>query len=61
MKLTAVLVLIFCILNACGPSISPVDSAVQDKILYIGNGTEPKDLDPHVVTGVPESHILMAL
>ena len=27
----------------------------------MGNGTEPQDLDPHVVTGVSESHILMAL
>ncbi len=24
-----------------------------------GNGAEPKDLDPHIVTGVPEHHILL--
>ena len=29
--------------------------------MYIGNGTEPQDLDPHIVTGVPESKVLMAL
>ena len=49
------------ILISCGPSETPVSRAHLDSILYMGNGTEPQDLDPHVVTGVPESHILMAL
>ena len=49
------------ILSACGGTESKVDSALEEQILYFGNGTEPKDLDPHTVTGVPESHILMAL
>ena len=39
----------------------PVEESIESKILYLGNGTEPKDLDPHTVTGVPESKILMAL
>ena len=52
------LVLIF---SAFGGTESKVDSALKEQILYFGNGTEPKDLDPHTVTGVPESHILMAL
>ena len=26
-----------------------------------GNGAEPQGLDPHVVTGVPENHIIRAL
>ncbi len=30
-------------------------------IIRIGNGTEPEGLDPHIVTGVPEHHILLAL
>jgi len=30
-------------------------------VLHMGNGTEPASLDPHVVTGVPEHHILGAL
>ena len=48
-------------LSACSESIKPIDTAVEDQILYIGNGTEPQDLDPHIVTGVPESKVLMAL
>jgi oligopeptide transport system substrate-binding protein len=38
---------------------SPSSSA--PKILRVGNGTEPQDLDPHVVTGVPEHKIITAL
>jgi len=50
------------LLNAgCSEIIKPVDTAAEKQILYLGNGTEPQDLDPHVVTGVPESKILMAL
>lgn len=33
----------------------------NSNILKLGNGTEPKDLDPHTVTGVPEANILAAL
>ena len=54
-----VIFLIF--ITACSESIKPVDTAVENQILYIGNGTEPQDLDPHIVTGVPESKVLMAL
>lgn len=53
------LILIF--LFSCSEVDRPVDSAVEKQILYVGNGTEPQDLDPHIVTGVPESKILMAL
>jgi len=45
----------------CTRSERPVDRAAKDGILLIGNGAEPPDLDPHVVTGVPEFHIIDAL
>ena len=51
----------FLLLSSCSENIPPVESSYDSKILYLGNGTEPKDLDPHTVTGVPESKILMAL
>lgn len=35
--------------------------APSPKILRVGNGTEPQDLDPHVVTGVQEHKIITAL
>lgn len=31
------------------------------KIFHIGNGTEPQDLDPQIVTGVPENKLVNAL
>jgi len=63
-KISSVFLLLVLLCSSLLSSISAaskVDSALNDQILYFGNGTEPKDLDPHIVTGVPESHILMAL
>ncbi len=34
--------------------------APAKKILHYGNGSEPQDLDPQVVTGVPEHHLHLA-
>jgi len=46
---------------ACGPREREVDAAARAGILLVGNGSEPKTLDPHLATGVPESDILRAL
>ncbi|MFM8316600.1 MAG: peptide ABC transporter substrate-binding protein [Deltaproteobacteria bacterium] len=43
-----------------GIPLGSAQSAVP-QILNLGNGGEPKDLDPHITTGVPEFHILMNL
>ena len=48
-------------LSSCSQQSTPVSNSIQDQILYLGNGTEPQDLDPHIVTGVPEHKILLAL
>ena len=48
-------------LFSCSSSISPVDDAIDKQIYHVGNGSEPQGLDPHVVTGVPEHNILIAL
>ena len=53
--------LVTLVIVSCGEDVTPVEQSIESKILYLGNGTEPKDLDPHTVTGVPESKILMAL
>jgi oligopeptide transport system substrate-binding protein len=36
-------------------------AAAGEKIFHFGNGTEPQDLDPQIVTGVPENKIVNAL
>ena len=48
-------------LAACGVREREVDVAAKNGILLFGNGTEPKSLDPHLVTGVPENHIISSL
>ena len=46
----------------CTQQDNPATSGNNDQqVLRIGNGAEPQDLDPHIVTGVPEHHILTAL
>lgn len=48
-------------LLACGSGESNVVTGNREGILHVGNGTEPQGLDPHVVTGIPESNIVGAL
>jgi len=38
-----------------------VERATREKILLLGNGAEPKALDPHIVSSVGDSNILRAL
>ena len=50
----------------CSKSEGPAESsgstpAAGQKTLRVGNGTEPQDLDPHTVTGVPEHHLIISL
>ena len=46
---------------ACGRGESNVAQGNREAILHFGNGAEPQGLDPHVVTGIPESLIINAL
>jgi oligopeptide transport system substrate-binding protein len=48
------------LLSGCGRNSSEADSSGL-KILHFGNGTEPQDIDPQIVTGVPEHRLLKAL
>ena len=48
-------------LLGCSGGESNVIQGNRDGILHYGNGTEPQGLDPHVVTGVPEGNIVLAL
>ena len=61
---------LFILLGGCAKNEPHTDSAATSpapahasgpKMLRVGNGTEPQDLDPHVVTGVPEHKIITAL
>ena len=45
----------------CGRRETRVEFGDRGQILCAGNGAEPADLDPQIVTGVSEQHILMSL
>ena len=49
------------LIASCDVGEGNVDSGNRLGILHYGNGSEPQGLDPHVVTGVPENHIVRAL
>jgi oligopeptide transport system substrate-binding protein len=60
--LNALFVSFLCtLLIACGSREKESDQAAKAGILLFGNGSEPKGLDPHLVTGVTENHIISAL
>jgi oligopeptide transport system substrate-binding protein len=56
----ALVTLLLC-LYACTGGESNVTIGNREQVLHYGNGSEPQGLDPHVVTGVPENHIIRAL
>lgn len=53
--------LILLLLVGCSAGESNVSQGNREGILHFGNGSEPQGLDPHVVTGVPESKLIDAL
>ena len=55
------LIVALCLQSGCGKRETRVENGNRLQILYIGNGTEPQDLDPGIITGVQEFHIIMAL
>jgi oligopeptide transport system substrate-binding protein len=57
-----VICLLALILHAgCGRRETRVEFGNREQILFKGNGTEPAELDPQIVTGVTEHHTIMAL
>lgn len=60
--LKAVLVAAFLFAASCGfNQETNVESGTRQGILHVGNGDEPRELDPHVVTGSIEHNLCMAL
>ena len=48
-------------LTACSRHDSRARKAAREGILLVGNGTEPKSLDPHIASGVTEHHLIITL
>ena len=55
--LVALLSLMLLLISGCGGN-----TRIQEEgVIRIGNGGEPRDLDPHTVTGMPEVKIILTL
>ena len=61
MRHVAILLMAASVFCGCGRRETRVAHGNRGQVLHINNGPEPQNLDPHVVTGVPEHHIIMAL
>jgi oligopeptide transport system substrate-binding protein len=48
-------------LAGCARRQAPVESATKAQTLLLGNGAEPEDLDPQIVTAYTDQNILLAL
>jgi len=47
--------------TGCARRETPVEVGDREQVLHLGNSSEPKDLDPHIVTGVTEHNIISAI
>lgn len=45
----------------CGRRETSVQAGIRDQVLLVGNGSEPRDLDPHVVVSYNDFNIVVAL
>lgn len=49
------------LLASCAKRETPVDLGNREGRLHLGVGSEPSDIDPHIVTGIGEAKVLHAL
>lgn len=62
MRVTRIVLTFLCLsIGACTGGESNVEQGNREGVLHFGNATEPQGLDPHVVTGLPEGHIVRAI
>ena len=57
----AFLIAIALVVSGCGKRATRVAQGNKDQVLHVGNYAEPVDLDPHVVSALPEYHLMKAL
>ena len=53
--------LLLCIPFGCAREQNNVQRGIRDQELYVGIGTEPAALDPHLTTGLVEFNVMIAL
>lgn len=58
---TSLLLLKIALSLGCSPAQTNVERGILEQELYIGIGTEPSGLDPHLVSGMTEHYVLLSL
>ena len=61
MSAVAAAALAFLAAGGCARRETPAESATRAQTLLLGNGAEPEDLDPQIVTAYTDQNILLAL
>ena len=59
-KLSISISILILLSTSCAPE-KPVEHGIKNNFLHIGNGVEPEDLDPHIITGMSEFNIVSSL
>jgi oligopeptide transport system substrate-binding protein len=49
------------LMPGCGKHQTLVEVGDREQIINIGNGSEPQDLDPHLITGQTEHYVVMSM
>ena len=49
------------LLASCGKRESPVDRGIREQVLHSGLSADPSELDPHIITGLPEINVASTL
>lgn len=58
---TLVLSVAGAVIAGCGSRETLVEQASREQTMLVGNGTEPANLDPQTITGIPERNIVATL
>jgi len=49
------------LLVSCGKRESPVERGIREQVLHRGLSADPAELDPHIITGLPEINVVSTL
>ncbi|MDA0347171.1 MAG: peptide ABC transporter substrate-binding protein [Verrucomicrobia bacterium] len=58
--ITAIIALLL-VITGCNKGPTLAEKSIASQSLHVGNGQEPQELDPHIITGITEIKILSAL
>ncbi len=61
MKAFVILVATGLLFAGCSKPPSPVETGNREKILHVGNGAEPRDLDPQIINAMTDSWVCQTL